>query len=252
MKNTVFKMPQGFCMFIPAKPNIMLNNEGIIRTSEIIITQLPYRSEFILADQIRKTANSNTEFKTLGYDFDGWIGTPYTQDIDYIIGQLIDGNIIKHTRSIFNENTGRNDEYYVLTKTGRKMKGSDGLRTFEKLNAHRKIKRETKELKEHLEITMLQNQVAFQEINNNFISRQSELIDNQIAANEIAKVANIYIAVFTGLGGLYALLQLLITLIPMNINNRTTIISCAVGGSTVAGIIGYLRLHRIHRKLKKQ
>lgn len=203
-----------------AKPKCNMDTKGIIRTSELVIGLLPYRDEFILANQIRYTAQDNMhgkEFKELGYDFDSWENQGVKTSADWITGQLVNGNIIKHTRSILNEQTGKNDEYYVLTKAGRKMKGENGLKTFEKLKGWTEEKKNNKRKKKLQEAALLQYQTELHPL-------IKSVNESTIEANKISKTTNTYIATFTSIAGLYYIVQLAMTLIPSGYEYR----QCAI------------------------
>jgi len=225
---------------------MMLNTEGIIRCAEIVITQLPYRDEFILSDEIRKISKSSQEFKELDYDFDEWIGTQYTQEIDLIIGQLTNGKIVKQTRSIFNEISGNSNEYYVLTKTGRKMKGPNGLRTFEKLNKWKEDKKIYKSEKRRLELLLLKNQAEL-----NPLIKTANI--STAEANRISKTTNTYIAIFTGVAGMYYLKEMLDYAIPTSKNyNKTETVKVLTFFITVSLVIVYTALKISLRRYRQQ
>lgn len=176
-----------------------MNTEGIIRTSELVITQLPYRDEFILIDEIKHTAQENMhgkKFKELGYDYGEWDNQGVKTSNEWIVSQLINSKVVKHTRSVLNGKTGENDEYYVLTKIGRKMKGDKGLRTFDELHKWRDKKRTDKEVRKYREIYLLKYQKDLQPL----MKRANE---STIQTNMISKTTNISIALFTLVAAIY-------------------------------------------------
>lgn len=80
------------------------------------------------------------------------------------------------------------------------------------------------------------------------IDLELNLLRSQIESNKLTKLTNTYVAAFTGLGGLYALLQILITVIPENVNHRKLIIYCIIVFAAGTGIYGYLRIAQTKSK----
>jgi hypothetical protein len=228
-------------MFELAKPKITMNTEGIVKASEIVISLLPYRDEFILTNQIKHAAADNMhgkKFKELGHDFGKWDGKDLNTSDGWITSQLINANVIKHTRTVYNERTFDNDEYYVLTKMGRKMKGEEGLRTLEQLREWKTKRREKNRKKKELEV---------------------KLLESQVMTNEISKTANILISIFTGAAAMWYLRDvaksILLDYFPKDYHNPTqlngkgsNLLNAITASVLVTGIIAILRIIRLHRR----
>ncbi len=149
-----------------------MNNEGVFKTSEMVIAQLPYRDEFEIAERILNAAKMYpSEFDKYGYDNGKWNESveEYKTSLGLIKSQLINAGIIKCTQ------VGR-DEYadkYVLTKIGRKMKTFE---TFENLKKYQNGKKYKKIEKERGEA--------------DFLNYQSQNAEWQLELNPLIKEAN--------------------------------------------------------------
>ena len=169
-----------------------MNTPDIIEASELVVRQMPYRDEFILTDMIRYTAQDHMDgkrFKELNYKDNGEDKNSTARtSIEHITGKLVNDKIVKKTRSVLNEGTGVVDQYYALTKLGRKMKGDDGLKTFDALKEWKKKKKRDKEEKKYKESLLLANQVdlhpIMREANNSVISTNI----NTVSTNRTLKI----------------------------------------------------------------
>lgn len=135
-----------------------MNNDEVIKSSELIIGLLPYRDEFILTEMITSISEGihRKKFDELNYDFKKWSNVPEAQSVTddkYVYNQMLNTNVIKRTRTV------DGNEYYVLTKIGRKMRGVDGLRTFEKLNKYNEKKKADKEEKKGLTTQLMKESI---------------------------------------------------------------------------------------------
>ncbi|MGN6568898.1 MAG: hypothetical protein ACTHJ0_13140, partial [Flavipsychrobacter sp.] len=78
------------------------------------------------------------------------------------------------------------------------------------------------------------------------IKDQQIILNNSIKqTNDLTRLTNIYVAVFTGIAGEYYIGELLRNYMPINMPHRTFIIYVLLLASLVVGIIGYLRIRRV-------
>ena len=135
--------------------------------------------------------------------------------------------------------------FHELTKRGRNLLRCGTLERFYEWEQTQQLKRIEKS---ELELNLLRSQDKFQELNNQFVTKQSELIESQIQTNELTKITNVYIAIFTGIAGEYYISELLRNYIPFSIPYRAIIIYALLVVCIGAGIFGFLRMRRILRR----
>lgn len=101
-------------------------------------------------------------------------------------------------------------ELYTFNDRWRNLKSSGNYTSFIEWE---QAEKEADRIKIQTEREFIRNQNEFQAANNLYMNLQSELINNQIATNEITRTTNILIAVFTGAAALWYLRDLAHTIL---------------------------------------
>jgi len=91
-------------------------------------------------------------------------------------------------------------------------------------------------------------EIAQANLDTKLLSSQVAANESSIQTNELSKITNIYVALFTGIAGLYYISELLKNYIPLNTPNRTIVIYVFLLVAMAVGIFGYLKMRRVLRR----
>lgn len=111
---------------------------------------------------------------------------------------------------------------------------------------------ELRRKKETIQLKLSESQITLNNSQININDKQSDLIVSQLKTNSLSEITNIYVALFTGIAGVYYLSELLQKYIPASCSRRNLIIGATLGVCVSAGIYGYTRMQQIRTDKRKQ